>query len=138
MKKDSTNDYFVFPYFSIKGHANNGSKKECIQVCSTISACVIGLTRLIDYTQYSVIEKSGVFEIKSDGRKFIDRDTCYALNYLWCILYDLWKMYPNQFSKFEVVERKEIEENYGKDNTKPKPFRKLKKGSTRMGFPCDQ
>ena len=130
---------FRYPYFSVKGHANNGTSKECIQVCAGITACVIGIQRLIDYTQYDVKCKSGLFEIehgkKVDDTTYIDMDTNYALNTLLCQLYDLRNMYPSQFSKFEMIELKENEIN-GKQssNIKPKPFRKLKEerlGSSR-------
>lgn len=128
-KKDNCNDFFVYPYFLVKGHANNGTSKECIQVCAGVSACVTGLLRLLDTTQYKITFKSGLFEIKSnktlkDEKSYIDLDTCYALNTLLCQLYDLWKMYPNQFSRFKMIEVKE-NENYER-KSKPKPFRKLK------------
>lgn len=138
-KRNSTNDYFVYPYFLVKGHANNGTSKECIQVCAGVSACVTGLLRLIDTTQYSIIFKSGHFEIKvqrSIENGYIDEDTNYALNTLLCQLYDLYKTYPNQFSRFDMIEVKENEENYERE-PKPKPFRKLKEERKRMGLCSD-
>ena len=131
LKKDSSNDFYVYPYFMVKGHANNGTSKECIQVCAGVSACVIGVLRLVNDYQYHVNYKSGLFEIKSSvqaisDKTYIDMDTNYALNTLLCQLYDLKLMYPNQFSRFEMIEIKENEEtNY--EEPKPKPFRKLRK-----------
>lgn len=127
-KSKSKNDYFVYPYFLIKGHANNGKTSlECERVCAGISASVMGLLRLIDTTQYKVNVKSGYFEITSMGGQngWIDQDTNYGLNTLLCIIFDLWNTYPHQFKRFEMIEIKENEENYVKPK-RPKPFRKLK------------
>lgn len=126
---NKNNDYFIYPYVRIEGHANNGTSKECIQVCAGVSACVMGIQRLLDTTQYNVDVKKGLFEIKMSSlpyNTYIDTDTNYALNTILCILYDIWKTYPSQFSRFDIIEVKENEEPNGKENYKPKPFRKLK------------
>ena len=127
-RKRTSNDYFIYPYVCIKGHANNGISKECVQVCAVISACCLGIQRLLDSSQYQLNLKSGMFELKLlksiDG--YIDMDTNYGLNTMLCILYDLWKTYSSQFSRFDIIEVKENEEPNGKQNYKPKPFRKLK------------
>lgn len=144
--RNKNNDYFIYPYFLVKGHANNGTSTECIKVCAGVSACVMGLLRLINEQEYSVKYKSGLFEIKLSAGKasdttYVDEDTNYALNTLLCQLFDLYKNYPSQFSKFEMINVKENENtNYGEksnnSNTKtkqrPKPFRELKK--ERLGF----
>lgn len=131
--KNKNNDYFVYPYFLVRGHANNGTSVECIRVCAGISACVIGIQRLIDYNQYSVKCKSGLFEIilrKSlNDHTFVDEDTNYALNTLLCQLFDLKNMYPTQFSRFDMIEIKGEVKNH--EERKPKPFRQLK--SERLG-----
>lgn len=136
IKKNKGNDHFIYPYFLVKGHANNGTRDDNLRVCAGISTCVIGIMRLIDNTQYSVKNKSGLFEIKINSGKvtketYIDEDTNYSLNTLLCQLYDLYLMYPNQFSRFDMYEVKECEEVHG-TKEKPKPFRKLKQ--ERMGF----
>lgn len=133
-----TNDYFIYPYFMVKGHANNGTTEECMRVCSGVSACVLGLYRLFDYNQYEVTYKSGLFEVKLRNHqkitdKYVDRDTCYALNTLLCQLFELQKLYPSQFSKFDMIEIKENYEVYGEQNFKePIRFKKLKQ--RRMGL----
>ena len=125
---NKNNDYFIYPYFLVKGHANNGSHDECLRVCGGISACIIGIQRLIDTCQYKVTCKSGLFELVSNKTTsgYIDMDTNYALNTLLCQLYDLRNMYPNQFSRFEMIEIKEKKEEIYEER-KPKPFRKLKR-----------
>ena len=139
--KNKNNDYFVYPYFRVKGHANNGTSMDNIKVCAGVSACVTGVLRLVDTMKYSVKSKSGLFEItltdsKVTDKTHIDEDTNYALNTLLCQLYDIFIMYPAQFSKFDMIEIKGEENGEeNKSNTKkrkPKPFRKLKQ--ERLGF----
>lgn len=132
VKCKNKNDYIVYPYFMVKGHANNGaSSQDCQRVCAGVSACVIGITRLIDTSQYSVTLKSGFFEIRTlktiDKDVYIDQDTNYALNTLLCQLYDIKQMYPTQFSSFEMIEVKEKNKKVYERKSKPKPFRELKK-----------
>ena len=126
---NKNNDYFIYPYFMVKGHANNGTHDDNLRVCGGISACIIGIQRLIDYGQYNVVCQKGLFEISSVKASrddcYIDMDTNYALNTLLCQLYDLRNMYPNQFSRFDMIDIKESEENHERTK-KPKPFRKLK------------
>lgn len=136
VKKYKGNDYFIYPYFLVRGHANNGNRDDNIRVCGGVSACIIGIIRLIDLSQYNIKCKSGLFEInvncgKIDDNSHIDEDTNYALNTLLCQLYDLYLMYPNQFSRFNIYEVKENEKTYGRKES-PKPFRKLKE--ERLGF----
>lgn len=124
------NDYYIFPSFIVKGHANNGeSSLDCVKVCAGITACVVGIKRLLDDSQYDVIYRKGYFEIKAKfglRQPHCDMDTCYALNTLWCQLYDIYLMFPSQFKSFEIeeIELKENEKIYAK-NTKPKPFKQL-------------
>ena len=131
-------DYFIFPYFMVKGHANNGTSEECIRLCSGVSACVLGMKRLFNYQQYEVTYKTGFFEVrlkqnKDIGDNWVDRDTCYGLNTLLCQLYELFQLYPHQFSKFDMIEVKENKEIYGEQKlNKPIRFRKLKE--KRMGL----
>lgn len=136
VKKHKGNDYFIYPYFLVKGHANNGNRDDNIRVCAGVSTCVIGIMRLLDTSQYSIKYKTGLFEIKAncgkiDDETYIDEDTNYSLNTLLCQLYDLYLMYPNQFSRFNMYEVKENEKTYGRKES-PKPFRKLKE--ERLGF----
>lgn len=138
IKSKKKNDYFIYPYFLVKGHANNGRREDCLRVCAGVSACILGVTRLLDETQYNVTLKSGFFEIKCQkgvsNNVHIDEDTNYALNTLLCQLFDLKQMYPTQFSCFEMIEVKERKVETYERKSKPKPFRELKKerlGSSR-------
>ena len=138
--RNKNNDYFVYPYFMVKGHANNGASIECVRVCAGVSACVVGILRLLDSSQYRINIKSGFFEIETmksvDNHVFIDEDTNYALNTLLCQLYDLKQSYPTQFSSFEMIEVKEKKvEKYEERKSKPKPFRELK--DKRLGSSSD-
>lgn len=134
------NDYYVFPYFLVKGHANNGTMLDSVRVCSGVSACVIGIVRLLDTSQYNITCKSGLFEIKSlksiDDSGQIDQDTDYALNTLLCQLFDIRNMYPTYFSRFEIIEVKEKNNYYERNEEQPKPFRRLKR--ERLGLPSNQ
>lgn len=140
VKYHKTNDFFIYTYFRVKGHANNGTSEDCLRVCAGVSACVIGLNRILDREQFDIKYEKGLFEVKLKTGKvnddtFVDKDSCYGLNTLLCQLYDLNVMYPAQFLKFDMIEEKEIENYYAnerKENspkTKPraKPFRELKR-----------
>ena len=141
--KKQSNDMFIYPTFIVKGHANNGYSSDCIKVCAGVSACVIGIRRLIDPNQYDVKYEKGYFELRmrkmcSDRNDiYIDMDTAYALNTLLCQLYDLNVMYPSQFSRFDMYEVKEYD--YAriepKKDQEPKPFRRRKK--IKLGVPSD-
>lgn len=133
----SKTDFFVYTLFRVIGHANNGTHEDNIKVCAGVTTCVMGIRRLVEDDVYSVKYDKGLFEItlrvnvlKGNGY-YVPLDLNYALNTLLCQLYDLWRLYPTQFKKFDMCEVKENEVLYARNQTEPKPFRKRKK----LGFP---
>ena len=130
--KKKNNDFFIYTSFVVEGHANNGTSSDCEKVCAGVSACVIGVRRLLDTTTYEVTYDKGLFKARLRTKaipkdQYIEIDSTYALNTLLCQLYDLSMMYPSQFSKFDMVEIKENNEYVRQNKQKPKPFRKRKR-----------
>lgn len=114
-------DYFIFTDIEVTGHAEHTGYNTNIKVCAGISACCLGIRRLIDDDQFYVEYKSGYYHVwtnkKIDLKQTLDRDSVHALNTLVCQLYEIYCLYPSAFKSFDLVDIKEkIEDEERKRN----------------------
>ena len=137
-------DYFIFTDIEVSGHAEHTGHTTNIKVCAGISACYIGIRRLLDDNQFNVEYKSGYYHVwtnkKIDLKQSLDRDSVYALNTLVCQLYEIYCLYPTAFQSFDLVDIKEkIEDEERKRNQERKQWsgyepRKSKRNMQGVGF----
>lgn len=113
-------DYFIFTNIEVSGHAEHTGHTTNIKVCAGISACCIGIRRLIDDSQFNVEYKSGYYHVwtnkKQDLKTSLDRDSVHALNTLVCQLYEIYCLYPTAFKSFDLIDIKEKIEDERKRN----------------------
>ena len=104
-------DYFIFTDVEVKGHGEHTGYTNNIKVCAGISACCVGVRRLIDEGQFNLEIKKGYFhcwtERKHNLKQSLDRDSVHALNTLICQLYEIYCLYPNAFKSFDLIDIKE-------------------------------
>ena len=97
-------DRVVFSYqkFVVEGHANNGTKKECIKVCAGISACINGIFALIQFKDYDVDYDKGMFSlVKKEPSNTGLTSTDVSLTILEHQLENIYKVFPSQFVYFK-------------------------------------
>ena len=100
-------DKFKFISFKVIGHANQGENYDNIKCCSAVSGVLIGCSRFVlnkGNTELKIEKGLFYYECKSTG---FDSQTHYGLNAVLCQLYEIAKLYPQQFSKFDIIEEKE-------------------------------
>lgn len=106
--RNKQNDLFIYPLFRVSGHANDGTINS-IKCCAGVTAILSGLQRLVvGGDKDTCVLKRGYFEYRLIN-KHIDIikdniDTQYALNVALCQLFNVSKMYPSLFEKFEMKE----------------------------------
>ena len=110
-------DYFVYTDLLVEGHAGHTGYTNNIKVCAGISACCVGILRLLDDYDYHTEVRSCYFRVWTNKRdlKTLDKESVYAINTLVCQLYEISKNFPNAFKSFDLVDIKKEYENYGKE-----------------------
>ena len=114
-------DYFIFINIEVSGHAEHTGYTTNTKVCAGISACCLGIRRLLDDDQFNVEYRSGYYHVwtnkRIDLKQTLDRDSVHALNTLICQLYEIYILYPTAFKSFDLVDVKEkIEDEERKRN----------------------
>lgn len=137
--KHTKTDYFVYLDVEVKGHAEHTGYTNNTKVCAGISACCMGIARLVDESHFKLELRKGYFHcwtdrtINKQNSRWLDKDTVYALNTLVCQLYEIYTNYPNAFKCFELNDVKEKINNDERTkqpssgNCKQKPFRRRRK-----------
>ena len=130
-------DRFVYFDVLVTGHAQHTGYTNNTRVCAGISACCLGIVRLLDENAYHVEYRSGYFhcwlnhKVTPKEVGWLDKESMYALNTLVCQLYEIYNNYPNAFKCFELNDIKETNDDEQRTKQEPrKPFRKRRK----MGF----
>lgn len=103
-QKEEQGEFYLYPFFSVKGHANKGDSYNAIKCCASVTACLLGVAY-----QHSLDLGKGYFFYELDR---LDYWKCYqdfkdeqlSLNTLLFQLYKIYEIYPEQFSKFELIE----------------------------------
>ena len=126
-------DYFIFTEVEVSGHASHLDYNLNKIVCAGVSACCVGIRRLIDEGQFNLTIEKGYFhcwtERKHNLKQSLDRDSVHALNTLICQLYEIYTMYPSAFKSFDLIDIKENiederkrndEQQWGGHHTRPK------------------
>lgn len=99
----SGREYFKYRTFNVKGHADNLGGTKGIKCCAGVTACLVGLTRLLGQGEnYSYELKSGEFNFFQHG-DCSNTEINHYMNLILCQLFDIYQMYPSFFSKFETV-----------------------------------
>lgn len=106
--RNKQTDLFIYPTFIVKGHANDGTINS-IKCCAGVTAILSGLKRLVvGGDKDTCVLKRGYFEYRLINKKLEiikeNIDTQYALNVALCQLFNVYKMYPSLFEKFEMRE----------------------------------
>ena len=135
-------DYFIFTDVEVTGHAEHTGYTTNMRVCAGISACCVGIRRLIDEGQFFLEIEKGHFhcwtERKHNLKQTLDRDSVHALNTLICQLYELYTLYPTAFKSFDLIDIKENIEDERKRNDEQQwggdEPRKPKRNLQRMGL----
>ena len=130
--KDRKTDFFIYREVEVKGHAEHTGYTNNTRVCAGISACTLGIIRLLDEMHHVDYHK-GYFHVVVDRainkefKNVCDKESVYALNTLVCQLYEIYKNYPNAFKRFDLIEEKEnTNDETSKSNKPTKRYRKRK------------
>ena len=129
--KYTKSDFFVYKDIEVKGHAEHTGYVNNTRVCAGVSACTLGIMRLLD-EQHHVEHERGYFHVwlsravTQEFKKTCDMESVYALNTLVCQLYEIYLNYPNAFKKFDLIEEKENNDEQEKSKQPTKRFRKRK------------
>ena len=130
--KNTKTDYFVYLDVEVKGHAEHTGYVNNTRVCAGVSAVTLGISRLISDDDFHIEHRHGYYHIWTNNclsnLKWLDKESVYAINTMVCQLYEIYCNYPNAFSRFDLIDVKELLENeerksntYGEQPTKPKP-----------------
>lgn len=137
--KFNKTDRFVYFDVEVKGHAEHTGYTNNTRVCAGISACCLGIVRLIDDSVYHVHYEKGYFHIWLDrvidthNITWLDRESMYALNTLVCQLYEIYNNYPNAFKCFELIDLKETNTDY-EERTKHHNTTRRQENKRKMGL----
>ena len=130
--KNTKTDYFVYTDVEVKGHAEHTGYTNNTRVCAGISACCLGIVRLIDTGKFYCEYRSGYFHCWTNVKdlRSLDKESVYALNTLVCQVYEIYCNYPTAFKCFELIDLKETlsNEQRTKQPCYRKPHRKRKMG----------
>lgn len=133
--KTYKSDYFVYLNIEVKGHAQHAGYVNNTRVCAGISACCLGIIRLLDEDDFHYEYSNGYFHVWTNKHvtrtnvTWLDKESVYALNTLVCQLFEIYNNYSTAFKCFELNELKETcDENRTKQHTKPFRRRKRKMG----------
>lgn len=124
--KNRKDDFFIYSEVLVQGHAEHTGYVNNTRVCAGISACTLGIIRLLDVMHHVDYHK-GYFHVwieqepNNDFKNRCDKESVYALNTLVCQLYEIYKNYPNAFKRFDLIEEKE---NQDEETRKSKPYTK--------------
>lgn len=112
--KTSATDYFIYIDVEVKGHAEHTGYNNNTRVCAGVSACTLGIIRLINEGQFQIEHRHGYFHIwtnrhlNSELNNTLDRESVYAINTMVCQLYEIYCNYPTAFKCFDLIDVKEI------------------------------
>lgn len=97
-------EYYQYKTFIVDGHAENLNGTAGIKCCAGVTACILGLIRLLDDgdSTYGYEFKNGYFRL-SQNDKMANKEINYYLNLLLCQLFDIKQIYPQFFSSFETI-----------------------------------
>lgn len=130
--KNTKTDRFVYFDVEVKGHAEHTGYNTNTRVCAAISACCLGIVRILDRDAYHVDYHKGYFHvylgttITEKNITWLDKESMYALNTLVCQLFEIYNNYPNAFKCFELNDIKEtINYERTKQNNYTRGKRKL-------------
>lgn len=110
--KNRKDDFFIYREVLVQGHAEHTGYTNNTRVCAGISACTLGIIRLLDGMHHVDYHK-GYFHVwleQEPNKEFknrCDKESVYALNTLVCQLFEIYKNYPNAFKSFDLIEEKE-------------------------------
>lgn len=98
-------EMFVVTDMIVKGHANDGTTNS-VKCCAGVTAILTGFMRVVNHYLSTCTLSKGDFEYHFRGSKieYTDLDMYYGANCVWCQLFDVYKMYPHLFKRFDMIE----------------------------------
>lgn len=108
-KKYRDDEWYSYRKIEVIGHAvsNNGVKDE--KVCAIITAIMLGAIRTLENWHWKWKVENGYVLIRRDTNCY--NDLCMqanmGLNVVVCILYEVYKKYPNLINSINLINKEE-------------------------------
>lgn len=103
-------DIYIFVKLQVTGHAD-GTTRDGIKCCAGVSSVLLGIVPFVDRKHDEVKIGRGEFVyLYNYAHRFINQINYFTHIRLMLILqqlYEIYKIYPHYFAKFELDERKE-------------------------------